>query len=161
MHDFRSKLSDPRVSAAVENYLERARLRRRSTPVIGPPTETTTYGPISINLDLTLACDLRLATDDAVLGLGATRHGIIPDGAVLRLARVGRAARGGGEEAGGERQAHGETVARAVQGSPGTGNGAGSVGRGRPRDQGTCPWGRGPTAALARRLRRARAPAAA
>src|SRR5215475_11602453 len=39
-------------------------------------------------LQLALACDLRLATDDAVLGLGATRHGIIPDGAVLRLARI-------------------------------------------------------------------------
>jgi enoyl-CoA hydratase/carnithine racemase len=39
-------------------------------------------------LQLALACDLRIATDDAVLGLGATRHGIIPDGAVLRLARL-------------------------------------------------------------------------
>jgi enoyl-CoA hydratase/carnithine racemase len=39
-------------------------------------------------LQLGLACDLRLATDDAVLGLGATRHGIIPDGAILRLARL-------------------------------------------------------------------------
>jgi len=39
-------------------------------------------------LQLGLACDLRLATEDAVLGLGASRHGIIPDGAVLRLARV-------------------------------------------------------------------------
>jgi enoyl-CoA hydratase/carnithine racemase len=39
-------------------------------------------------LQLGLACDVRLATDDAVLGLGASRHGIIPDGAVLRLARV-------------------------------------------------------------------------
>ncbi len=39
-------------------------------------------------LQLALACDLRLATDDAVLGLGATRHGIIPDGAILRLARI-------------------------------------------------------------------------
>src|SRR5262247_4245816 len=39
-------------------------------------------------LQLALACDLRLATEDAVLGLGATRHGIIPDGAVLRLARI-------------------------------------------------------------------------
>jgi enoyl-CoA hydratase/carnithine racemase len=37
-------------------------------------------------LQLALAC--RLATDDAVIGLGATRHGLIPDGAVLRLARV-------------------------------------------------------------------------
>jgi enoyl-CoA hydratase/carnithine racemase len=39
-------------------------------------------------LQLALACDLRLATEDAVLGLGASRHGIIPDGAVLRLARI-------------------------------------------------------------------------
>jgi enoyl-CoA hydratase/carnithine racemase len=39
-------------------------------------------------LQLALACDLRLATRDAILGLGATRHGLIPDGAVLRLARV-------------------------------------------------------------------------
>ncbi len=39
-------------------------------------------------LQLALACDLRIATSDAVLGLGATRHGLIPDGAVLRLARV-------------------------------------------------------------------------
>jgi enoyl-CoA hydratase/carnithine racemase len=39
-------------------------------------------------LQLSLACDLRVATEDAVLGLGATRHGIMPDGAVLRLARV-------------------------------------------------------------------------
>ena len=39
-------------------------------------------------LQLALACDLRIAAADAVLGLGATRHGIIPDGAVLRLARV-------------------------------------------------------------------------
>src|SRR5438270_11097824 len=37
-------------------------------------------------LQLALACDLRLATDDAVLGLGATRHGLIPGAAVLRLA---------------------------------------------------------------------------
>jgi len=29
-----------------------------------------------------------LPTEDAVIGLGATRHGLIPDGAVLRLARV-------------------------------------------------------------------------
>src|SRR5262247_4646712 len=39
-------------------------------------------------LQLALACDLRLATEDAVLGLGATRHALVPDGAVLRLARV-------------------------------------------------------------------------
>ena len=39
-------------------------------------------------LQLALACDLRIATTDAVLGLGATRHGILPDGSVLRLARI-------------------------------------------------------------------------
>ena len=39
-------------------------------------------------LQLGLACDLRIAADDATLGLGASRHGIIPDGAVLRLARI-------------------------------------------------------------------------
>jgi enoyl-CoA hydratase/carnithine racemase len=39
-------------------------------------------------LQLALGCDLRLATDEAVIGLGATRHGLVPDGAVLRLARV-------------------------------------------------------------------------
>ena len=39
-------------------------------------------------LQIGLACDLRLTTHDAVLGLGASRHGIIPDGGVLRLARL-------------------------------------------------------------------------
>jgi enoyl-CoA hydratase/carnithine racemase len=39
-------------------------------------------------LQLAIACDLRLATTDAVVGLGASRHGIIPDGSVLRLARL-------------------------------------------------------------------------
>src|SRR5262245_62270686 len=39
-------------------------------------------------LQLALGCDLRLATDDAVIGLGATRHALVPDGAVLRLARI-------------------------------------------------------------------------
>ncbi len=39
-------------------------------------------------LQLALACDLRIATGDAIVGLGATLHGIIPDGAVLRLART-------------------------------------------------------------------------
>jgi enoyl-CoA hydratase/carnithine racemase len=39
-------------------------------------------------LQLALACDFRIATTDAVIGLGATRHGVIPDGAVLRLARM-------------------------------------------------------------------------
>ena len=39
-------------------------------------------------LQLASACDLRMATTNAVLGLGATRHGLIPDGSILRLARI-------------------------------------------------------------------------
>jgi enoyl-CoA hydratase/carnithine racemase len=39
-------------------------------------------------LQLAVACDVRLSTEDAVLGLGATRHGLIPDGSILRLARI-------------------------------------------------------------------------
>ena len=39
-------------------------------------------------LQLAVACDLRLSTDDAILGLGATRHGLIPDGSIMRLARI-------------------------------------------------------------------------
>ncbi len=39
-------------------------------------------------LQLAVACDVRLATEDAVLGLGATEHGLIPDGSILRLARL-------------------------------------------------------------------------
>ena len=39
-------------------------------------------------LQLALACDVRIAAEDAVIGLGATRHGLIPDGGVLRLARI-------------------------------------------------------------------------
>jgi enoyl-CoA hydratase len=39
-------------------------------------------------LQLAVACDVRLATSDAILGLGATEHGLIPDGSILRLARI-------------------------------------------------------------------------
>jgi enoyl-CoA hydratase/carnithine racemase len=39
-------------------------------------------------LQLAVACDVRLAAEDAVLGLGATRHGLVPDGSILRLARI-------------------------------------------------------------------------
>jgi enoyl-CoA hydratase/carnithine racemase len=39
-------------------------------------------------LQLAVACDVRLAASGTVLGLGATRHGLIPDGSVLRLARI-------------------------------------------------------------------------
>ena len=39
-------------------------------------------------LQLAVACDLRLAAEDCVLGLGATEHGLVPDGSILRLARI-------------------------------------------------------------------------
>jgi enoyl-CoA hydratase/carnithine racemase len=39
-------------------------------------------------LQLAGACDVRLATEDVILGLGATEHGLVPDGSILRLARI-------------------------------------------------------------------------
>src|SRR5690242_2034023 len=39
-------------------------------------------------LQLASACDLRLASDDAVLEFGATRHGLLPDATILRIARI-------------------------------------------------------------------------
>ena len=39
-------------------------------------------------LQLASACDVRLAASDAVIGLGATQHGLVPDGSILRLARI-------------------------------------------------------------------------
>lgn len=39
-------------------------------------------------LQLASACDLRLATEDAILELGATRHGLVPDATILRIARI-------------------------------------------------------------------------
>jgi enoyl-CoA hydratase len=39
-------------------------------------------------LQLAVACDVRLAARDAIIGLGATQHGLVPDGSILRLARL-------------------------------------------------------------------------
>lgn len=39
-------------------------------------------------LQIASACDVRLAADDAVLELGATRHGLVPDVTILRIARI-------------------------------------------------------------------------
>jgi enoyl-CoA hydratase/carnithine racemase len=39
-------------------------------------------------LQLAVACDVRLASRDAIIGLGATQHGLVPDGSILRLARL-------------------------------------------------------------------------
>jgi organic radical activating enzyme len=62
MHDFREKLSDPRVAAQVKGYLQRAR-RLKGLPLPAGETglDEKAHGPVSINLDLTLACDYRCA----------------------------------------------------------------------------------------------------
>jgi enoyl-CoA hydratase/carnithine racemase len=39
-------------------------------------------------LQIASACDLRIATEDAVLEFGATRHGLVPDVTILRIARL-------------------------------------------------------------------------
>jgi enoyl-CoA hydratase/carnithine racemase len=39
-------------------------------------------------LQLASACDLRLTADDAILEFGATRHGLLPDATILRIARI-------------------------------------------------------------------------
>mgnify|MGYP001438360883 FL=1 len=39
-------------------------------------------------LQIASACDLRLAATDAALEFGATRHGLMPDATVLRIARI-------------------------------------------------------------------------
>jgi pyruvate-formate lyase-activating enzyme len=60
MHDFRGKLSDPRVAPMVEDYLRRTRARRAGAE-LSPSADSRppAFGPISINLDLTMACDYR------------------------------------------------------------------------------------------------------
>lgn len=39
-------------------------------------------------LQIASACDLRLASEDAILEFGATRHGLVPDATILRIARL-------------------------------------------------------------------------
>jgi enoyl-CoA hydratase/carnithine racemase len=39
-------------------------------------------------LQIASACDLRIATTDAILEFGATRHGLVPDVTILRIARI-------------------------------------------------------------------------
>lgn len=39
-------------------------------------------------LQIASACDVRLSADDAILEFGATRHGLVPDATVLRIARI-------------------------------------------------------------------------
>jgi enoyl-CoA hydratase/carnithine racemase len=82
----RTALADGKVGAPFYRHWIRALNGLEDMPKV---TAAVLHGySIGGGLQLALACDLRIATEDAVLGLGATRHGIIPDGAVLRLARL-------------------------------------------------------------------------
>lgn len=82
----RTALADGRVGEPFYRHWVRALNGLEDMPKV---TVAVLHGySIGGGLQLGLACDLRIATEDAILGLGATRHGIIPDGGVLRLARV-------------------------------------------------------------------------
>jgi enoyl-CoA hydratase/carnithine racemase len=82
----RTALAAGSIGEAFYRHWNRALDCLEDTPKI---TVAVLHGySIGGGLQLALGCDLRLATDDAVIGLGATRHGLVPDGAVLRLARV-------------------------------------------------------------------------
>src|SRR3989442_11713278 len=82
----RTALAAGSIGEAFYRHWNRALDRLEDMPKL---TVAVLHGySIGGGLQLALACDLRLVTDDAVLGLGATRHGLVPDGAVLRLARV-------------------------------------------------------------------------
>jgi enoyl-CoA hydratase len=82
----RTALADGRIGEAFYRHWIRALNALEDMPKI---VLAVLHGyALGGGLQLALACDLRLATEDAVIGLGATRHGLIPDGAVLRLARV-------------------------------------------------------------------------
>src|SRR6059036_3480831 len=82
----RTALAAGSIGEAFYRHWNRALDRLEDMPKL---TVAVLHGySIGGGLQLALACDLRLATDDAILGLGATRHGLVPDGAVLRLARV-------------------------------------------------------------------------
>lgn len=91
MHDFAAKLSDPRVAPSVERYLDRARGRRQSPPAAEATCENGKHGPISINLDLTLACDHRCAhcIDAELLNGGRHLERNIVLGTLELLARRG------------------------------------------------------------------------
>lgn len=82
----RTALADGTVGEPFFRHWIRALNRLEDMPKI---TVAVLHGySIGGGLQLALACDLRIATRDAVIGLGATRHGLVPDGAVLRLARI-------------------------------------------------------------------------
>lgn len=82
----RTALAAGRVGAPFFRHWARALNRLEDTDRL---TIAVLHGwSIGGGLQLAVACDLRLASSDAVLGLGATEHGLIPDGSVLRLARL-------------------------------------------------------------------------
>lgn len=82
----RSALAGGAIAEGFYRHWIRALNRLEDTPKV---SLAVLHGySIGGGLQLAVACDLRLATSDAVVGLGASRHGIIPDGSVLRLGRL-------------------------------------------------------------------------
>src|SRR2546422_4209864 len=82
----RTALAAGSIGEAFYRHWNRALDRLEDMPKL---TVAVLHGySIGRGLQLAPACGPPLVTDDAILGLGATRHGLVPDGAVLRLARV-------------------------------------------------------------------------
>ena len=81
---------DALAAATIDEAFYRAWIRALNClEDMAPVTIAVLHGfSIGGGLQLACACDLRVATSDAVVGLGASRHGLIPDGSVLRLARL-------------------------------------------------------------------------
>jgi enoyl-CoA hydratase/carnithine racemase len=79
-------LAGDRLGADWFRRWETALARIEGIPV---PTLAAIRGPcLGGGLQITLCCDLRIASEDATFGLSAVRHGIIPGLATYRLARV-------------------------------------------------------------------------
>jgi len=91
VHDFAAKLSQPAVVGAVRAYVawQRARREARATGAAEPPPPDA--APISINLDLTTACNYAC---DHCIDWEILNTGINHDEAVLRASVAEMAARG-------------------------------------------------------------------
>ena len=59
IHDFGSKLLQPEVRAHLVDYVRWQRGVREAAARGRPGPELPTHGPLSINLDLTTACNYR------------------------------------------------------------------------------------------------------
>jgi pyruvate-formate lyase-activating enzyme len=75
IHDFTTKLRQPSVAGLVDRYLSWRRAVRRARAVGASEPRDPKFAPISINLDLTTACNFRCAhcIDRSILN-GAGKH---------------------------------------------------------------------------------------